>query len=468
MSTIDSIQRIASEKLADTDLNSLVQLAHRYAKTRNYFNTRFSSPDCLADLKYYRSTLRPQIVSSTVKEDFRLPARYWKLALDESISNIRSLWENCKNEIRHAASRNDRISEEEFHYINTMLCWDNRFEDILCHRSHTIPEEFKKLNYKRLDSLIRRYARKRRGATPYVRRERGFMLDSGLYKQKGNKLYVSSLEKHQRIEITMKSDIKLSGNIRLIIRDDGSVEIHRHIKQTVKPEKGSAVVGVDKGYSRMIATSSENIYGEELGTMLTAESDRLSEKNRKRNQYYAMARALEKSGDKDKADRIRQNNLGKQKYNRKKRKAEGKISSYINHEIIRFCKQEKPQEIVEENLDFTYCKDDRGKRYNRRMASWCKGEIKRSLSRHAEKNSIKITPVNAAYTSQQCSNCGCLGERNGKSFSCPHCNSKMDADINAAKNILFRKEDTEIRLYTNYKMVKDILLKRQQSVKETN
>ncbi len=44
-------------------------------------------------------------------------------------------------------------------------------------------------------------------------------------------------------------------------------------------------------------------------------------------------------------------------------------------------------------------------------------------------------------------------------FVCPKCN-KVHADINASKNILNRKYDKDITLYTNYKKVKDILEKR--------
>ena len=47
---------------------------------------------------------------------------------------------------------------------------------------------------------------------------------------------------------------------------------------------------------------------------------------------------------------------------------------------------------------------------------------------------IRIPP---AYTSQRCSRCGviCKSNRNGETYKCA-CGNTMDADINAAINIL--------------------------------
>ncbi|MFU2419114.1 zinc ribbon domain-containing protein, partial [Peptacetobacter sp. AB800] len=71
-------------------------------------------------------------------------------------------------------------------------------------------------------------------------------------------------------------------------------------------------------------------------------------------------------------------------------------------------------------------------------------------------NSIEFTYINPAYTSQICSKCGRFGVRNGDSFVCEYC-GEIHADINASKNILDRKYDKEIKMFTSYKKVKEIL-----------
>ena len=49
-----------------------------------------------------------------------------------------------------------------------------------------------------------------------------------------------------------------------------------------------------------------------------------------------------------------------------------------------------------------------------------------------------LVKVNPAYTSQTCSNCGCVSPDNRKSqsrFECIECGHNENADVNAAKNI---------------------------------
>jgi len=76
--------------------------------------------------------------------------------------------------------------------------------------------------------------------------------------------------------------------------------------------------------------------------------------------------------------------------------------------------------------------------------------------------SLELAYQNRAYTSQECSNCGYVHKdnRQGERFTCIQCGYREDADVNGALNILARKYDSEIGLYTPYKKVKEILLER--------
>jgi len=67
-------------------------------------------------------------------------------------------------------------------------------------------------------------------------------------------------------------------------------------------------------------------------------------------------------------------------------------------------------------------------------------DFRRMLEYKAEVHGSKVIPVNPAYTSQMCSQCGHTDSENrprgGERFCCQECGYKEDADINAAKNIL--------------------------------
>ena len=66
------------------------------------------------------------------------------------------------------------------------------------------------------------------------------------------------------------------------------------------------------------------------------------------------------------------------------------------------------------------------------------GLIRQQLAYKAERAGRRLVLVDPKYTSQVCSDCGVTdaASRNGKVYQCRHCGMRMDADHNAAKNIL--------------------------------
>ena len=68
--------------------------------------------------------------------------------------------------------------------------------------------------------------------------------------------------------------------------------------------------------------------------------------------------------------------------------------------------------------------------------SW--GILLNQLSYKAEWAGRTVVEVDPKYTSQKCSECGERGLRQGKTFTCIHCEIQVDADLNGARNILKR------------------------------
>ena len=81
---------------------------------------------------------------------------------------------------------------------------------------------------------------------------------------------------------------------------------------------------------------------------------------------------------------------------------------------------------------------NRGRSFNRRLASQPFYLFKQYLTYKANWEGIRVLMVPEAYTSQTCSRCGMRGQRVTGRFSCPNCGLRVDADVNGAWNIMKR------------------------------
>jgi putative transposase len=122
-------------------------------------------------------------------------------------------------------------------------------------------------------------------------------------------------------------------------------------------------------------------------------------------------------------------------------KRENNIVRDINHKIaktiIQYCLVNKVG-LVLENLKGIRKQKSKGKKFNGMLSSWSFNQLEQFLIYKALRYGITIAKIDAAYTSQQCSKCAHLGERNGKHFTCHNCEHTDHADVNAAFNIAKR------------------------------
>jgi transposase len=80
----------------------------------------------------------------------------------------------------------------------------------------------------------------------------------------------------------------------------------------------------------------------------------------------------------------------------------------------------------------------KGKSRSRFMSHWAYTLINDKLKRVSEEKGFLLREVPNEFRSQRCSNCGWVrkANRKGKTFSCNKCGNKLDADFNAASNLL--------------------------------
>ncbi|WP_205650514.1 RNA-guided endonuclease TnpB family protein [Actinoplanes solisilvae] len=274
-------------------------------------------------------------------------------------------------------------------------------------------------------------------------------------------LAVPSLERGRRVAIPLNTTVSPTGTLRLILRA-GRVEVHYQIDAADMPTSqrpcGEATVGVDKGYTEVLTDSDGNHHGQNLGRLLTEQSDRLKERNRRRAKLRSIANNAAQRGNSAKADRIHKHNLGTAKRDRQAARWRARVRTETFtavHAVV-----DKAGMVVAEDLTKTFAgRKKLSKNMNRRLAAWTKGVTAEALQNVSERRGSALVLVNAAYTSQVDPDSGSLVVRRGDRL---HCASGVvwQADHAAAVNILYRHGDPDIALHTPYKRVKQILQER--------
>ena len=177
-------------------------------------------------------------------------------------------------------------------------------------------------------------------------------------------------------------------------------------------------VGIDIGYKKLLATSTGNLYGSDLNNLYLKISGK-------------------KQGSKNFLQLL---------------KHRDQLTNFWTKKMVA---EESPDLVFIEDLKKVKHKSKLSHKVNNKLQRWSYPIVIRKLEALAEEEGFCLKKVNPAYTSQTCSNCGTVEKTNrkGESYRCS-CGMEMDADLNAAINVLHRGEYGPSNTYKNL-MVKN-------------
>ena len=372
-----------------------------------------------------------------------LPARLGKAALADALGDIAAAREAAKVKVKRAIRHRTRNDDAERHRLHSLLKQNRWTEDPFLHRQ-----------------MRNRW----QGGRSRVANQ--IVADSGSYTTQvwhGRAwVYLQGMERGQRIAIPLKGTHLPSGTLRILLQPNGQVAVHYAAAEdevcSTRP-CGDATVGVDKGYTEAYTDNDGERHGQGLGDLLAAESDHQKVKGQRRNQLRAVAKKHEAKGNHCKARNIERHNLGRNKWNQRKRRHKKRTRNHLCHAA----------HAVVDKADTIACEDltapmksakYRHRDTNRRLNGWVKGIMAETLTSISRRRGSALALVNPAYTSQIDSRTGLLqGRRCWDRFHCLD-GVVLDADANAACNILARLYDDEITLYMPHGEVKALLAER--------
>jgi len=374
---------------------------------------------------------------------YAVPAKLWEATLYDVIDDIHACQASCIEKVLKRIGMSYRTSTAS----KTVL-------------QHAL-ESGEWRNHPKLSTLVRKYWF--RGHTAVANQ---IVVKAYDIETDGNGvvwLRFGSLEKRQlKLPTTLPHLVKCQ--LRLICKD-GTWRIHYTTDIPVAEQKATGkIIGCDRGYSEVYATSSNDgarFLGESFGSVQTAETDYRTEKSKHRQRLWALARKAEQSGKPEKAARIRVNNLGRVKWNRREARFKGQIKTMVYTATLALMRNASMVAYEDLTSQIKNTKR-RSKRMKRNVSSWCKGVVSDALQMVSRRVGCSAVSVNCAYTSQLDSRFGVLlGTRSGDKFT-GFDGVVLHSDTNAADNVLARMGDSEIPRFLKHTSAKEILLERTQ------
>lgn len=402
--------------------NKILLLLNEYRKTSNIIASH-QWKNFFINSKFDKNL---KIIKGNIKTE--LSARYIQTCQYQIVATLQSFLSNLKNrfeEIVKKSSLNIETKNSLF-YINKFNLWLSK--------SCKMPLEHLKIAHSIFKNILKKF---KKPSFKNINMNLDFKVATRTLPKNPNCEFdywinLSSLENRKLIHIPLKTnkyfksiqgEIKNFCQINVNKNNEISINLIKEIpnqKETYKKEIKVKKIGIDIGLINLVSTSEGDLFGRNIFKKL--------------KHFDSILQNLTKG-----LNRRKQNLSENKRYIKLVKRIKNYLKNELNRIFNKIIEFYNPKEIVVEKLNFQNSK--LSKRMNRILSNFGLGKINEKLNSLNEEYGIKVTYINPSYTSQTCSNCGYVDKENRKSqesFKCLCCGTKINADINAARNILVR------------------------------
>ncbi len=413
-------------RISAKDMEKLQEIAEDYRKVKNYVYDRFGGIGSLSKL-YPGYTVQNEMTQSGLRGELKLPSVYFYLAVFEAIADIKSQWTRTKSKVLSLLAKNENLEPEEKHYLRYLLKVNNAFAAVLKEEPIELQSELQakydevseNIDTGKMHRYLCRQVRKYHTKLHSDKAE-GFSSSGKAYRYGDHGIYLATKERRKRIFIELTDGNRYESQIYIkLYPKDGNIEIHVPVNAAVRSHPDYVnKIGLAAGLYSMLTTDTGHRYGERLGEYQNEYSDWIK---RQTASYH----------------RNRKDNPGRKKYEAKKRRYTERLHSYINCELNRLLRTEKPRTIYIVKLPRPQAAGD-NRRVNGYVSMWQRGYIRKRLVQKCREQSIELVEILGKGISSECSNCGREGIRKDGIFACNFCGYMTDEKENTAKNTLKR------------------------------
>ena len=417
-----TVHQYSKEPIPETDMQKLMEIAEDYKKVKNYVYSRYGGIASLSKI-YPGYTVQNEMTRSGLRAELAMPSVYFYLAVFDALGDIKSQWTRTKSKLLKLIAVNQKLTEEEKHYLRFLLKVNNAFDAALNRKPMKLPEKIQAksdelligIDAEKIYRYLRRQVRKYH-VKEHTEKTTGFSVAERAYRYADSGIYISTKEKRKRIFVPLTDRNQYQSQLYVkLYPEENRLEIKVPVKVSVhKFAEYSEQVGVAFGIYTMLTTDQGHHYGKELGKYQTEYAEWMRAQTGKYNQNKS-------------------SNPGRKKYNAKKGRLQEQMHSYINQELNRFLRTEKPETLYLVKLPKPQS-GGRNKKINNSMTLWQRGYIRKRLTQKCRELSVEIIEVLGKDISNECSNCGSMGTKLEGKFYCSICGYCEEEKTNTARN----------------------------------